>query len=566
MAGVLVSNALIFPAITLYLGNVDSFAMALFPALKLVLLASAFLFLLAFVVLGLLDPPRQRSAGLIFGGLSLLVWVQSSFLIWDYGVLDGRPINWSDHQFDSLVDIGVWLCLMIVMVRLAQKRDSIIIQAATVIFSLQCVVAAYNLVDVSPQFFAKNTPKNSGNLQKILGFSPEKNVLHILVDGFQADVFEDLITTPELQDEYNKHFDGFVYYRETLGIFPYTRFAVPAFLSGKVYSNQQVKNTFIDDALRGETIISMGRDNGFDIDLIVDGSDLFDHYAHLPYDNIQKISDLPGLRNPLAEPAMLLDLALFRITPGAFKVFVYQNQKWLASQVFSLGDAFHFYYFKHTYFLDLFSEKMHANRDAPVYKYLHVMNTHNPMVVNEDCSFTGQPQPSSRYRLTLQARCTLHTLEGLLDKMKALGIYDQATIIIHGDHGGWVGTHRSGPDILFADDWPAPFWVKSLASPLLAIKLPGATGPIRTSNVLASLLDIPDTLRDIMNWSGDFGHTSLLALRENESRTRYFRYYDYQRNAWEEEHTPTMREFAITGSHYETEWVLHRLLPPPDTQ
>jgi len=107
MVGVFVSNALVFPAITLYLGNADRFAMPLFPALVLVLLASLMLLLVAFVVLRRLDPPRQRSAGVIFAGLSLLVWVQSSFLVWHYGALDGRPINWRDYQVVSIVDIAV---------------------------------------------------------------------------------------------------------------------------------------------------------------------------------------------------------------------------------------------------------------------------------------------------------------------------------------------------------------------------------------------------------------------------------------------------------------------------
>ncbi|RLC57798.1 MAG: hypothetical protein DRI30_03635, partial [Chloroflexi bacterium] len=248
---------------------------------------------------------------------------------------------------------------------------------------------------------------------------------------------------------------------------------------------------------------------------------------------------------------------------GPIKKYIYNEQKWFASNYLSTDETLQFRYITNTIFLNYLSKFMTADREAPTYKYLHVMNTHNPMVMEEGCKFAGAPIKSSRHNLTVQSKCTMDTLSALLDKMKALGIYDSSMIIIHGDHGGWVGNYREGPDIVFPGGAIGSKSIKSLASPLLAIKPPGADGEIATSNVLASLLDIPDTLSDIMNWNASFDHSALSRMREGEPRRRQFRFYRWQRDAWEADYTGQILEFDIEGSHYEEEWKPGKVFNPP---
>ena len=81
----------------------------------------------------------------------------------------------------------------------------------------------------------------------------------------------------------------------------------------------------------------------------------------------------------------------------------------------------------------------------------------------------------------------------------------------------------------------------------------------------ASLLDVPDTVADIMGWTANFGHTSLLTLEEGQTRTRHFRFYDWQDDAWESDYTGPIVEFAIDGSHYQVEWVIKEFYLPPES-
>jgi hypothetical protein len=101
-------------------------------------------------------------------------------------------------------------------------------------------------------------------------------------------------------------------------------------------------------------------------------------------------------------------------------------------------------YFSHTEFLGWFTEHATISSPVPVYKYIHVMNTHRPMVVDAACQFAGRALPDEREHLLNQSRCTLNTLLPLFQRLRQLGVYDPSLIIVNADHGGWVGNRRTG--------------------------------------------------------------------------------------------------------------------------
>lgn len=336
----------------------------------------------------------------------------------------------------------------------------------------------------------------------------------------------------KLGNKYQNNFQGFVYYRENLGVFPYTRFAIPAFLAAEIYSNDIPKDTYIDRVLKGNTILSVAYKEGYEIDITSGDDYLINRYSNLPFKNIYNLENIGTTDTKYKDTATIIDLGLFRILPHFLKKYIYNEQKWFLSQFVAGELIFQFRYFSHTYFLNLFSRFMSTEREKPVYKYIHIMNTHNSMVVNEKCSFSGQVTRMNRATLTMQSKCTLDTLSLLFDKMKKLGVYNSTLIIVHGDHGGWVANYRQGPPpALFSQGIEAPTWVSSLASPLLAIKRPDDTANFRVSNKLTSLLDIPGTISDIMDWDSNFQFPSVEKIKLDSSRKRFFHFYEWQRDA-----------------------------------
>ena len=574
MAAVLFSNAFIFPALVIYLGNLDHFAISLFDALKFSVIVFASSLLLIIALLQFCRPHYQKTIGLFLATLSLLFWMQGNILIWDYRVLDASAIKWDEHQFRQLADASAWLFLTgIVFLLIRARKSELIIQGAILIFLIQLASTFLIMFELSQQLWQKQARNSGESIQRIVKFSKDKNILHIVVDAFQADVFEELVRSSEEKDYYNKSFEGFIFYRETLGMFVRTKFSVPAFLSGKIYDNK-TKNDYIKNVLKGKTIISVAKDNGFEIDIVADGEYQIGHYANLPHNNIFDLNNLPIFRKELKDSALLLDLALFRIVPGTSKKYIYNEQKWTVSRILNWEtQPLMFEYFTNAIFLDQFVSTMKVEREKPVYKYIHLFSTHGPKVVNKDCSYAGGPYQHNRQSLTFTAKCTLDSLAKLFTKMKDLGIYDESLILVHADHGAWVKNYRQPAGVstpyykLLSENFitTLPPGTRAAASPLLAIKIPKAKGEITTTNKLASILDIPDTIGDIMGWGTGFNHLSLLRLQENEKRKRYFRYYNREKNSEENDFTGRIVEFSIEGSHYESEWKFERIMLPDET-
>lgn len=61
--------------------------------------------------------------------------------------------------------------------------------------------------------------------------------------------------------------------------------------------------------------------------------------------------------------------------------------------------------------------------------------SHNPMVASADYAYADRVLPSIRGKVKNQVRCGLVEVARLLEKMKELGIYDDATIVLQADHG-----------------------------------------------------------------------------------------------------------------------------------
>jgi hypothetical protein len=124
---------------------------------------------------------------------------------------------------------------------------------------------------------------------------------------------------------------------------------------------------------------------------------------------------------------------------------------------------------------------------------VHLLLPHYGYLYNSDCSLADPSQwqrdewgedgryaaaeRAGLYRLYLaQTECATARMAGVLAQLRELGVYDEATIIIHGDHGSRLGEHPyvlDAPDVLTEKDLLDHY------ATLLAIKAPGVTPGLR---------------------------------------------------------------------------------------
>ena len=563
LALVLSLNLFVFTPLSIYLGNSQEFITPLTNLLGWWAIPTISL-LLVLMLVGMVCPANwYRRYLVLLASVSLLVWIQSNLLVWDYGLLDGRSIDWASMSWQGWVDGLTWVVVIAAGLLFSIRVFVVFSQAAVLLFIVQAIQLLYGVYSIQSQPALQTKFDQAGMVEIVASFSAEENVLHLVLDGFQSDIFDELLQHPVIGPDYRQKLSGFTFYRETLGIFPYTRFAVPAYLSGQIYDNTQPKNEFIGQALAGKSLFTVASSAGMELDVAS-----IEYWAPLyAKGNVTNSYVIPEgghgteFEFRLANTAKLIDLALFRAAPHFLKRKIYYNQRWLITPLLMDTEYLQFLYFAHTKFLNEIVDRMDANRITPTYKYIHVMNTHNPMVVDAECRYAGGAIRTDRASLLNQSKCTLDTVMTMLDKMQEQGVYENSLIILHGDHGGWVPHSGYQPDRV-STHREIPYWAVSVSSPLLAIKPPRTNGDIVISDRLVSLTDIPDTVAEIMNWPQQFGGRSVLTVGEDELRARHFYLYEWQKNAWETDFAGPIHEFEISGRHYESAWLPKNILMP----
>jgi hypothetical protein len=213
--------------------------------------------------------------------------------------------------------------------------------------------------------------------------------------------------------------------------------------------------------------------------------------------------------------------------------------------------------------LDEFARRMRVGTDEPLYKFIHVGIPHPPVALNADCEFTGVVR-YSRESFRGQARCGVARVAAFLDRLRALGVYDDSLIIISADHGNGLPPRRFANDRALPDEQLSVTAGKALA--LLLVKPPKSSGGIRVSQARAAITDIPVTVAEALGVRHDLPGEPLLKLAENTPRVRTFASYDWENEDWKANYFDHLDVLEIDGPIRDgSSWTLRTSLYAPGT-
>jgi hypothetical protein len=560
-----VLNIFLFLPVAVYQGNVEEFSVSLKSILLQFLLPAAIL-LAVLTATGLLlrSGGRRRLASVVFVA-AVLVWIQGNLLVWKYGVFSGKDIEWRKFGLPGTVDSVLWIVGIALAVIFWKKVSRLAAFGSIVFIVLQLVSGVFTGVRNPDAWkaYAGGTRDRTAP-PGLFAFSAKQNVIQIVLDGFQSDFFREFLA--QEPDRYGKILDGFTWFEEATGSFPSTQMSVPAFLSGQVYRNTIPTREFIKQINRGLTIGNILQDEGFEVDLVTGGV----YTAHVTSTHSYQI-DVPYGVTPAQydriNGARMFDLALFRGAPQPLKRIINNSQQWVFRRMFGReAGKLEFTLFSHRAFLDDLIAKMTVSRQKPVYKYLHLMTMHPPILVDARGDFTPGAILNWNNR-TAQARYAFDQILSLLEKLKSAGIYDSSLIILQADHGSDEGIPLLNND----DNWiqhnlpQKPSIIASLALPLLAVKPPNARGAFKESKAPVALTDIPATVMSFLGVKQSTDGRNVFDVAPDEKRDRRFIYYNWSKTNWENEYFEDLNEYSITGNPRDwNSWRWIGLLRPPE--
>ena len=551
----IICNLFIFGPATIYSGNISEFNISLMDILKYYAVPGTIM-LLIFLGIGIAFSRKYLSlyVALIFA-LGILLWLQGSIIVWDYGVFGKGDIDWTKDSWRGWVDGSLWLVLLTLACIFYKRVSRVATLTCTVLILLQMTMVIYTGIQ-RPEIWKKVRKTATAPPKEVFEFSTKQNVIHVILDEFQSTIFREIID--EDSEYYKTALEGFTFFEETTGSFPTTNMSLPALFSGQIYRNDVPIREFINRVFKGETISNVLYDNGYEVDL----TSL--KYSHLGrYTNYYSIPVPYGETKQLYErtnSALMLDLVLFRHSPHFLKKFLYNNQLYLPvinlnkKNVTYIDGARHL---AHKAFLQDLIVNMTAKRSKPVYKFIHLTTTHYPALLNKDCEYAGNILPWKWKNIKTQVRCSFEHFLKFLHKLKSLGIYESSFIILQADHG-YYKVPQSQKQILWKDsekESNGPFtkneeyFAKIVCSslPLLAIKKPHSKGPLRTSKAQTMLTDIPITISSVLNLDARFSGQSVFEIDSNKIRQRRFQYYDKMNRAGDK-YYDCIDEYLIIGS------------------
>lgn len=556
-AAIPVATVVLFATLAVFTGNTREFASA-YASLLVRMLPYALAVFAVLTLAGLLVNGDARKRYLaILNALAVLFWLQGNILVWQYGALDGSTIHWLDNAWRGVLDSALWVLLLAVAIFGFRRFGKGLFFAAVATFCIQAIASVPGLGRHPEIYAVDSVAGNAAGRAAAMQFSSEFNIVHIVMDGFQSDIFAAILADTSERD-FRQELRGFTYFEQHLGAYPYTQLTVPAMLSGKLYYNDQPVDDFISQSIGGPTITNSAFASGYEVDIMATVP-LRNTYAVGQHNNAYGItSDGHVTADDLAvlDAAKLIDLALFRVAPHFGKALVHRDELWVFQGMVQSRSYLHLQYFSDLAFLDSLKEEMSVSRDTPVYKLMHFMLSHRPFVGNARCEYDGR-KTGTREAVITHAQCGLLGVLGVLQRMKDLGIYDSSLIVLMADHGAWVPVEnvpQSGEVTATA---------VGMATPTLAIKPPGAMHPFRSSPAPSSMVDIAATIAALAGIDAEFPGQSVFSLDATAPRERRHLTYGYGVNPDAEGYLFPMQEWRITGNPYDpASWTRGELFNP----
>ncbi len=539
--------ALVGPAIvflfgphTIFANNPGEFAVPFHQLaapwlLKTVALNWLLLFGLGCIVAALSRRLAELYAAVLLA-LGIVLWGQGNLWNADYGALAGQKLDLAEHAWRAPYEVGAFL-ITTLLAAIFFRRVSRVAPFASLVFIVVQTIA----VAATSAGFAAPPPRWMEPPGEIYQFSATVNIIHIVLDEFQSDVFADILQQDRAA--LDRQFTGFVYFADHAAAFPTTSMSMPAMLTGQEYRNQTPAPEFVREVFRKSSILEKASRAGYEIDAM----SIVPIASFEEWLGPETAPNWSGTRFRIRKPFIsqgdyrrvtarqLLELSLFRHVPHSAKGYSvarpgpFYRAIWMERGE-SPAEIRRHEASNSVAFLEHFTSVMNVGRQRPVYKLIHVGVPHRPIVVDRECRFIGLTD-MSRETYTEQSRCAVKLVAAVLDRARVLGIYDSSLIVVSSDHG--TDLEPSGfsgkSDSLSLIPGPSTTRLPAIAGSskaIMFIKPPQRTGPISISEAPTAHVDLQPTILDILSLPGGSTDASMLRRDASQPRTREYGMYD----------------------------------------
>ena len=530
--------------------------------------AAAFVGIAAFAVL--LTAVAPRRAVPILAALYVALWAQGSLFVWEYGAFDGSPIDWSEHSGKAWLEVAFWVVVLVLALIKHEWIRGHWLPIAAIVFALQLAAIAeqaYRNPTVSESPGSEASIVDAQEVSSVSLYSRELNVIIIVLDGLQSDLFSESMRDPGLRAAMPP---GFTYYRNATASFIWTHKSVVSILNSRITGR----------GWRRESIPARLAEQGFGAVVTTFKPSLFKSrnggYRYVTNATLAAAGSASAAWRE--DVSNMFALGTFRLSPHFLKRRIYDDGQWRTPRLYpqrntvSRDPRIH-----HETRMDLavFDELIAsaaAGNTAPQFRFLHFFGAHRPSTVDQGCDFL---QGRSLRRLAIEAtHCILSRVFEYLGKLEEIGVYDQSLIFVIADHGHFriplemsaatppIPANAEYDDVLRGGDTEFATW-HGRGVPVFLAKPLGDRSALRISDEPVSLCDVPRSVFDSLSMEHEYGCESVFSVQSPRQTPRITHFNGVDREelrAWiglpPKEAGEEFEKFAVDGHSWLREsWV-----------
>lgn len=454
----------------IYAGNTDEFVFILKDFFYIFLLLSVVLWLSASFVLIILPKRISNVLRVVVFTFSLLSYLQNMFFNKQLMNTNGSAMEWNNMRGLMMTNLVIWIviagiCFVVPFV-FKDKYRTIYSGIAAFLSAVQLVAVFSLLIQVIPINYSQKS--FSGESQFMM--APNDNIIVLVVDSWYNTQFEDTLSE---NPDFENILKDFTYYNNADSHYNYTFPSLSHMLTGYPYDSTITQEEWKEDCWHkptSESFYAILHSLQYECDLY---TAQLSYVAESPeavegiYDNISEME-------PRVQTRLLISLmekmTIYKYVPYIIKP-AFEVQTHVMEQA-AFWDGNSATYYNGEFYQKLLDEGLSIDKELNnKFSVNHICGLHQPWNIHAD----AMPSEIETSKEEVSAGLAVIMIE-YIEQLKALEVYDAATIIILADHG----IDRSMPQ------------------PVFLIKLPNASqesmqitsAPISHDDFLATILEI----------------------------------------------------------------------------
>ena len=422
----------------------------LFPCLMLTLVCGIILSVIPLI----LRKTAYRVYTAVLFWASAMLFIQGSYLNFGYTALTGDGVTESAPLWLVWLNALIWVSTLaatvicVLKIKYVKKNlKAIVSLGLALVLFMECVGTV--TVSFKDNVFASREDVLSQDnelmgakmltTENLTTLSANKNVMVFVVDRFDASYYKRIASdAPELLDE----LDGFTYYSDHLSLYARTFPAVTYMLTGAEKSGDTQRLDYFKDSYKNADNLKYLNHNGYGINIYT-----ADYYAYdsasVMAEYTQNVTSYSSME--ITDKAALVGSMIAFSAYRYFPFFLKGTVDFISTSSFSELVEFSFDSSTEKYSTDnkavyeqLTKEDFTLTDEAGRYTFLHIDGCHGPS--KYDANFNEVEGKNSK--ILDMASQSFAIINRYIREMKRLGVYDDATIVITGDHAAAISDSK----------------------------------------------------------------------------------------------------------------------------